>query len=73
MPQSKQFHLELTPLEAQLLDCLQVSFPVEAKPYHSLAKQTNTTAEEALDAVSHLRREGVIRRTGGVINLTVVK
>jgi siroheme decarboxylase len=55
-------------LDRQLLNQVQTSFPVEARPYLILAKLTNSTEQEAWQRVQALRQQGIIRRLGGVFD-----
>lgn len=58
----------LDPTDRQLLNIIQQAFPVDTRPYKVLGDLTGVSAEEALDRVTRLRDEGVIRRLGGVFD-----
>lgn len=55
-------------LDRSLLNLLQTAFPIETRPYLSLAGQTGTTEQEAWQRVQALREQGIIRRLGGVFD-----
>ena len=57
--------MELTPLEAALLQQIQTDFPISADPYAEIGAAAGCTREEAHAAVLGLRRRGIIRRIGG--------
>jgi DNA-binding Lrp family transcriptional regulator len=55
-------------LDRSLLNLLQTAFPIEARPYLSLAHQTGVSEQEAWQRVQALREQGIIRRLGGVFD-----
>lgn len=55
-------------LDRLVLNTVQTSFPVEARPYLALAQIVGTTEQEAWQSVQALREEGIIRRLGGVFD-----
>lgn len=55
-------------LDRQLLNHVQTTFPVEARPYLTLAQLTNSSEQEAWQRIQELRHEGIIRRLGGVFD-----
>lgn len=55
-------------LDRSLLNLLQTAFPIEARPYLSLARQTGVSEQEAWQRVQTLREQGIIRRLGGVFD-----
>lgn len=58
----------LDAIDRQLLNILQQSFPIDARPYKALGDLTGISEEEALERVARLRETGVIRRLGGVFD-----
>lgn len=54
--------------DRRILELIQSEFPLDRSPYREIAKRTGLSEEEAQDRVSALRRSGVIRRIGGVLN-----
>jgi DNA-binding Lrp family transcriptional regulator len=58
--------------DARLIDEYQSGFPVEERPFESVATDLDTTAEDALQRVKRLREEGVFRRFGAVLNPPVI-
>ncbi|MEL1136258.1 AsnC family transcriptional regulator [Desulfitobacterium sp. THU1] len=55
-------------LDRDLLNIVQTDFPVTGRPYETLANLTGTTEQEAWQRIQFLRREGIIRRLGGVFD-----
>lgn len=55
-------------LDRSLLNTVQTSFPIDARPYQVLAELNKTTEQEAWQRVQALRDEGLIRRLGGVFD-----
>jgi len=58
----------LTELEKDVLDEIQASFPVSVDPYGDLAAKVGCDREAAHRTVQELRRDGIIRRIGGVFD-----
>ncbi len=54
--------------DKELLNEIQVGFPVEPHPYRVLGEKLNMTEKEVLDRITALKREGIIRRMGASIN-----
>lgn len=51
-----------------LLNEIQTGFPVDAHPYQVLGTAVGITEEEAFEHIENLRKEGLIRRLGGVFD-----
>ena len=61
----------MTALEQQILDTIQDAFPLEERPYKTLADKFSAQGEtvseqQVFEAVENLRASGVIRRIGGI-------
>jgi siroheme decarboxylase len=54
--------------DKELLNSIQVDFPVEPHPYRVLGERLNMNEKEVLDRIAGLKREGIIRRMGASIN-----
>ena len=50
----------------EILNIIQERFPVCERPYHSIAEMVGCGEEEVFRTISQLRKDGVIRRIGGV-------
>ena len=50
--------------DKQILDIIQSSFPLSARPYEAVGEQVGLTESEVLARVRRLKGEGVIRRMG---------
>lgn len=61
--------MTLDDLDRRLLDVIQSDFPIEQRPYVSLAERLGTSESEVLSRVQRLTDQGVIRRIGPVFNL----
>jgi DNA-binding Lrp family transcriptional regulator len=55
-------------VERCLLNYVQTSFPVTKRPYHVLGQLVGIDEGEAQERIQRLRREGIIRRLGAVLN-----
>ena len=51
-----------------LLDNMQTAFPLSVNPWEDLANSLSLTEEEVLERVNRLKEDGVLRRTGAVID-----
>ncbi len=54
--------------DRRVLQALQDEFPLCRSPYREIAERAGLSEEEALERVRRLRRRGVIRRIGGVLD-----
>ncbi len=54
--------------DQNILNNIQVSFPINPHPYRLVGEQAGVSEEEAWKMVTNLRERGVIRRIGGVFN-----
>ncbi len=55
-------------LDEMILDIIQDEFPVASSPYEEIARRAETSPEEAERRVAAMRRDGVIRRLGAVVD-----
>ncbi len=60
--------LALDAIDRALLNAVQTGFPVEAQPYQSLGDIVGISGQEARERIQALRKEGIIRRLGGVFD-----
>jgi Transcriptional regulators len=51
-----------------LLNAIQKHFPIAVNPYRNLAEMVGTTEADAFERIQRLRKEGIIRRLGGVFD-----
>jgi DNA-binding Lrp family transcriptional regulator len=58
--------------DARLIDGYQSGFPVEARPFRTVADALGTTESDVVRRVRDLREEGVFRRFGAVLNPPVI-
>lgn len=58
----------LDDVDRRVLDLIQAEFPLSPSPCVELGRRAGLSAEEAQERVASLRRRGLIRRIGGVIN-----
>lgn len=59
---------KLDQLDQQILNEIQQGFPVTARPYQEIGNKVGLTENEVFQRVSSLRRDGFIRRLGGVFD-----
>ncbi|HPJ96180.1 MAG TPA: AsnC family transcriptional regulator [Syntrophales bacterium] len=55
-------------LDRNLLNRLQIAFPVSAEPYRQLGEPLGRTEAEILNRIKSLKQQGLIRRIGAVFN-----
>lgn len=53
-------------IDKKILDRLQTGLKLEASPFQKIAKELGIEAEELLERVKKLKKDGYIRRLGGV-------
>ena len=51
-----------------LLNAIQNNFPIAVQPYQILGEAVGTTEDDAFKRIQQLRKEGIIRRLGGVFD-----
>jgi DNA-binding Lrp family transcriptional regulator len=56
----------ITDLERQVLDRIQLNFPLSSDPYGDIASDLGSTREEIHSIIMNLRESGIIRRLGGI-------
>jgi DNA-binding Lrp family transcriptional regulator len=54
--------------EVKLLNMLQDDFPLESRPFLTLANKLDMTEEEVIKLIKQLKENGYIRRLGGVFD-----
>ncbi len=59
---------KLDQLDQQILNEIQQGFPVASRPYQVIGDKIGLTENEVFQRVSSLRRDGFIRRLGGVFD-----
>lgn len=59
---------EMDSRDRELLNEIQVGFPVEPHPYRSLGEKLGMGEEEVIRRIAGLKKEGIIRRMGASIN-----
>ncbi len=60
--------LALTPTEQRLLDEFQHGFPLEPRPYASIARQLGISETAVVETLRHLQAAGVVSRVGPVLH-----
>lgn len=51
-----------------LLNIIQDDFPLESRPFLALANKLNMTEEDVIEVIKEFKKEGYIRRLGGVFD-----
>lgn len=54
--------------DVKLLNIIQDDFPLESRPFLTLANKLNMTEEEVIEVIKQFKEEGYIRRLGGVFD-----
>jgi DNA-binding Lrp family transcriptional regulator len=57
--------MKLDPIDKRILNRIQSDFPIEARPYQTIAAELDLTEAQVLERVQALKDEGIIRRIGG--------
>lgn len=55
-------------LDRRIIQATQEGLPLTPQPYHQIAQQLGTTAEEVMARMTRMLEEGIIRRIGAVPN-----
>jgi len=53
---------ELDKIDQELLNLIQVSFPLEARPYQQLAEKLQTTEDDVIERLARLKEDKIIRQ-----------
>ncbi|MEA1966067.1 MAG: Lrp/AsnC family transcriptional regulator, partial [Euryarchaeota archaeon] len=56
--------LELDDTDRQLINLIQLDFPLDLRPFHALGDQIGISEQEVIDHLKRLTDIGVIRRIG---------
>jgi len=72
MSQQVDWRAGLDDTDARLIDEYQSGFPVEARPFQTVADDLGIEEADALDRVRRLRSRGIYRRFGAVLNPPVI-
>src|SRR6056297_2274650 len=59
-------------VDAALIDGFQSDFPVRERPFEVVGEELGISADEALERVEALRKDGIFRRFGAVLNPPVI-
>ena len=59
---------DLDPLDRQIILATQSGLPLEAQPYHAVARQVGVSPEEVMARMRRMLEIGMIRRIGAVPN-----
>ncbi len=60
--------LELDDTDRQLINLIQLDFPLDSRPFHTLGCQIGISEAEVIDHLKRLTDIGVIRRIGPILN-----
>ncbi len=60
--------IHLDEVDTQILNALQLDFPLVHRPFDELGKSLGLKEEEVLRRISRLQKEGAIRRIGPIIS-----
>jgi len=55
-------------IDKKLLNLLQNEIPIDKRPFQLLGEKLNITEEEVLRRINKLKKEGLIRRVGGIFD-----
>jgi DNA-binding Lrp family transcriptional regulator len=57
--------MKLDTTDKAILNRIQSNFPIEPRPYETIARELGLTEQQVLQRVQALKAEGIIRRIGG--------
>ena len=60
--------MKLDELDRRLIARLCGDLPLEARPFHALAEALDSTEEELLERTQRLKRDGLVRRFGAIVD-----
>ena len=60
--------IQLDQIDKDILNTIQLDFPLEAHPFESLGEQLAIPEEEVIEHLENLKSAGAIRRIGPIIN-----
>lgn len=55
-------------IDQQIIQLTQAGLPLTSKPYHAIAQQLGISADEVMDRMRTMQKNGIIRRIGAVPN-----
>ncbi|MEN6350147.1 MAG: Lrp/AsnC family transcriptional regulator [Syntrophomonas sp.] len=59
---------ELSSLDKAILNILQKDFPLDVQPFRLMAEKLNCSEDDLLNRVQRMKKDGVIRRIGAVLD-----
>jgi DNA-binding Lrp family transcriptional regulator len=59
---------ELDAFDRQLINLIQLDFPLTIHPFEEIAKEVGLSEDEVIFRLSRLKEKGIIRRIGPIIN-----
>ena len=59
---------ELDDIDRQLINMVQLDFPLDSRPFHTLGEQIGVSEEEVISHLKKLTELGAIRRIGPIID-----
>jgi DNA-binding Lrp family transcriptional regulator len=57
--------MKLDTIDKTILNRIQSNFPIESRPYETIARELDLTEQQVLQRVQALKDKGIIRRIGG--------
>jgi len=55
-------------IDKKLLTLIQSELPIDKRPFQTIAESLSITEKEVLERIDNLKKEGLIRRIGGIFN-----
>ncbi|AJA46545.1 protein NirD [Clostridium pasteurianum DSM 525 = ATCC 6013] len=52
----------------EILNLIQTEFPLDARPFLKIANKLNITEQKVINTINELKKQGYIRRIGGIFN-----
>ena len=60
--------VELDDIDRKIINLIQLNFPISKNPFEKIAAAVGTTEETVIVKLNRLKKEGIIRRIGPIIN-----
>ena len=69
---AEDWRADLDAVDGRLIDDYQSGFPVTERPFRAIGAELGIDEDEALTRVVALRKQGIFRRFGAVLNPPVI-
>lgn len=64
---------EFDPIDREIMNTIQASFPLVAEPYKAIADSVGTSEQDVIDRIGALRKKNVVRQIGAIFDTRKLK